>query len=197
MFKPKFIILSLFSAPFVFAGNKLKESPGQMLSALLFITLALILISIGLIAIQVIYSVLKPQVVREGSNYSREKPLKLFLLGVALAVLFLVITFILEKLPAGDIKGIIAIIVLIFYAFVILRGLTMLTHNIGDKILSSINSKYAGSSFMSVLAGASITSLISFVPFVGWFIIALILLTSLGLGFIGLKLSHQEKSYQS
>ena len=192
MFKSKLIFLSLFLGPLLFAGNKIKESPGHVLAALLFFTIAGICISIGLIAIQLLYSVLRPQIVREGSDYSRQKPLKLFFLGLALSVLFMVIIFILDKLPGEPIKALGALVAIIFYAFIILRGLTMITHNIGDKILSSMNSKYAGSSFVSVLAGAIIFCLVGFVPFVGWFIHGLILMVAMGVGFICLKQSTKQ-----
>lgn len=177
-------IVSVFSlflllTPQLSAGNFNQLSTPHQLAGVLMGCIIVFLVMLGILAIQLLYSVLRPEVLRRGSESTRKRPVISFIIGILATVVVIGALMLLGLLPES-IHGLPILGILLIYVFFGIRGLTIITYEIGDRILSSLNSKFVGSSFMSVLSGAILMEATLLVPFIGWLIFLIMFFTGLG-----------------
>ena len=171
------IILSLLALPLLVGFSKVGGF--YQTGTIVFLVLISFALVVALAACCGVYSVLRPQTVISGSEQLNQSAGRSFMMGVltyAVLILFLVI---IEQM--GNKKGILVLPVLTVYALMLLNGFTALTHSVGEKILSNINSPKLGSSLFAVLFGSVSLLVVALIPIVGWILLAIMSTFALGI----------------
>ena len=159
--------------------------PGDRLSLVLLVVVIGFVIALGLLAIQLLYSVLRAPALRQGSDLLRRRPAYALGLGV-LVLLVLGGAVALAQLVPEPGRGLLVLALILVALYLAIPGVTMVNHAIGEQVHANLNSRYVGSSFMAVLTGGVLTLLIGCVPLLGQLIQFVILLIGLGAATVGL-----------
>jgi len=138
--------------------------PGDKLATAVLVLLVLVCVSIGLLALMALYSLLRPRTVRHGADLLRVNPGRALGTGALAA---LVVVGFLALSGAVPQAGPVVVAFVVWALYLLLSGLCMVTHEIGDRLQSSLQSRGAGSVVAAVLWGGLILGLVGFVPFVG------------------------------
>ncbi len=167
MHKRQIPTIALFLlSPALLANDELAELPvDQRLTAILLVAVLGIAFCFGVVALALVYCLLRPPAVRHNDLMLREHPVRsLFAgaIGIAIMVLFWALT---EAVP---VIGLISLAVTLAVLYLSVAGLAGFCHCLGDKLLSNINSRFGGSSFAAVLGSGILLSLLILLPVVGW-----------------------------
>ena len=159
--------------------------PGDRLSLVLLVVVIGFVVAFGVLAIQLLYSVLRAPALRQGSDLLRRRPAYALGVGV-LAFLVLGGALALTQFVPEPGKGLLGLALILIGLGLAFPGVTMVSHAIGEQVHANLNTRYIGSSFMAVLTGGALTLLVGCVPLLGQLIQFVILLTGLGAATVGL-----------
>jgi hypothetical protein len=157
------------------------KDPKMLLVMLAFCGVVL-LVAVGYLSLCLVFSVIKPDLLRRSGEFLKGAVLKNLLTGLLVSVGYIfLLGLIAQLIPRGALRILLAapiVSVLFVHGLV---GFTMIAQALGDKIHSNINSRYIGSTFMAVLAGGSVLILTGLIPFVGPVCFLVVNLTGMGL----------------
>jgi hypothetical protein len=156
-------------------------SSGQQLAGALLFLLLVVCMQSGLLAAALIYAVLDPQRVQDGSRLQRQAPWQSFRTGVLALIVLLLFAFFFSHLHPPKVLALLVWVPLVFgLAYLLLIGFTMTAHGIGERIQSNLNSRAVGSTFMAVLFGGAVLLGVTFLPLFGLVLLVVAGLVSLG-----------------
>lgn len=148
----------------------------QQVSTILLVALGLLLLHVGILALLLLVSVLRPDALRRGSGRLRAHPVTSFFAGILVLVLFILCA----KLLEAPLLNLLALPVVLGLILLMVSGIATVAFDCGDRILSNTAARSQGSSFMAVLAGGTLLILIGLVPFAGQTVQAVAALTGIG-----------------
>jgi len=158
---------------------------GRFIIGMLMLYPLVIGIQVGILALSLLYAVLKPESLRRGATILQENFIKSFFIGLLLGVAYMLFLGIARRLiPNHGIRALLTVPVLCVWFIHNLMGFTMLANSLGEKIQANTGSKFAGSTFMAVLFGGTILLLTGLVPVFGLIILGLTGTLSLGMVFL-------------
>ncbi|MCK5803116.1 MAG: hypothetical protein KAI66_09800 [Lentisphaeria bacterium] len=164
--------LQTWAAP----GEQVAKKGGLSSVLLLFLCA-----SAGLLAIQVLLTVLRPVAIRKGCDRLRVAPTRSLLFGSAVALALLGLVAVLSKMSEA-LGGGVAIVVVAVFVYVLLLGLTALSQLLGEAVLASMQSARQDCGVHAVVTGGGLLLLCGLVPIVGQVVHAAALLAALGVG---------------
>ena len=145
-------------------AGKGREDP--TLEHVAMVALVLICSSVGLVALMILYTVLRPQRVMQGGELFRQRPVRCFCAGIIASLIFLVIAGLANVLP-GPLRPLVWLALVLVYANWCVSGLCMLAYDLGERLQSNLNVRSLGSSGMGVLYGGGAIVLVGFLPALG------------------------------
>ena len=162
------------------AAGGASRLPLPKLAGLTLSLLAVVVcVGAGLLALAVLYAILKPGVVRAGSEHLRGQVFRSFVTGV-LSLVFLVLVganmHILAK-PFSDWLGLALILLL---AYLTLTGFAFAAHCVGENLLANLENAGAGSDVRKILLGGGLLVSINLLPIVGQLVTLAVLVCGLG-----------------
>jgi hypothetical protein len=152
---------------------------GAHLAGLLTVVVLIAAVGVGIIAVLVLHALRRPEVVRRGAEDLRRHPVWSFVIGLLVVLICLGFVALLQVLPE-PFQGVFGLLMLLISGYLLFSGLAMQAHLLGDRILSSLNSRQLGSVFASVTAGGGLLVLLSYAAFVGQLLQVLVLIQGLG-----------------
>ncbi len=158
--------VALTSWPLLAAEPVKEQPPLQQLSGLLVVLVLALSIKIGVLAVCLVYSVLEPRKVQDGSKIQGQSPFRAFRVGIFVFLVMLLLAAIGSNLP-GPLAGMLLLLPLVVFFYLLLSGFTMVAHCVGERIQSNINSPRLGSTFSATFTGGVPLLLIGLVPLVG------------------------------
>ncbi len=123
-------------------------------------------IGLGVLALLLMYSVVRPQALRDGSMILAQHPVRSLLAGLLTALVLVLAVMLVQNLPEA-LRGLFALLVILVTVYVCVSGVAVAAHELGDRVLSNINSASVGVTFLAVLWGGLLLLLAGFVPFLG------------------------------
>jgi hypothetical protein len=166
-----------------------RPSQVQQLAGLSMVVIIVLVCIIGSLFLYTLYTVLKPKKVLLGSEFVKAHSLRSFLSGILTVIVSLGVFMICDKLGEG-IGHLLALLYLAILIYWAVSGLASVSHQLGERLLTNLNSDHLGSSVKCVLAGGMLFLGLAFLPFLGQFIQGIILTMALGLSvnmLLGLK----------
>lgn len=151
------------------------------------------LAGVGLLALLSLYGVAKARAVRCNGDRLRKHTMRAFLVGVMTALAAVLLAMIVGLLP-DPLNGLCGLVLVLSVAYMVVGGLSVVAHELGDSVLSNLNSRHAGSSFASVLTGGALLGLCGFAIGVGQVLQLLALVLGLGVFSGGLVAGRRTKA---
>ncbi len=153
----------------VFLSTAFRSKNSAWLVAFLALCILVMLAAVGCLALSLIISVTKPEIIRKSTAFARGFTFRNLLAGCLVWIAYaLFVVTVKRLLPSPGWQS--ALLTLPVSAAIFscaFLGFSMLAHNLGDKVHANINNPYLGSTFMSVLAGGSLLIMVGFIPFAG------------------------------
>jgi hypothetical protein len=166
------------------AAGEFQNLPwGEKLATVGILLTISVCVAVGMLALLLVYGLLRPAVIRGGSDRLRAHPKRSLLVGILGLVLLIAVIALLQAFPE-PIKGLGGLVLLAAALYLMVSGAAIIAYDLGDRLLANVGARCSGSSFMAVLWGGLLLLLLGFVPVLG----ALIQFVALVLGF-GLALS--------
>lgn len=157
----------------------------------------ILLVAIGYLSLCLVFSVLKPELLRRSEKYLTASFFKNFLTGLLVSIIYLLfLGTAFQVMPSQAIRAPFTVPVLGLFFLHGLIGFTMVAQGLGDKIHSNINSRYIGSTFMAVFAGGTVLILSGLIPFIGPICFLLVNLMGIGLATRTVMGIRREKKQQ-
>jgi len=173
-----------------------KAPVGEQLAQLQCVAFAVagvVLVGVGLLALLSIYGVARAQQVRRNGDRLRKHTLRGFLVGVLTASAAILLAMIAGILPE-PLNGLCGLALVVTVAYMSIGGLCTVAHELGDGVLSNVNSRYVGSSFASILAGGALLGVCGFAVGVGQVLQLLALILGLGVFTSGLAAGRRAQA---
>jgi small-conductance mechanosensitive channel len=161
------------------AAVKLRQPPVQQLAGIATAIVVLACIAAGLLAIAVLYAVLKPRAVRAGSDLLRGRVLRSFGLGLLTLLVLGLLAANLRFFPK-PVSDWFALAGAVFLAYVVLTGFTVAAHCIGENILANTGAAGTDSDIRKILLGGGLVVLTNLLPIAGQLVTVIILICGLG-----------------
>lgn len=120
-----------------------------------FAILGFAAVGLGMLALLGVCSVFKVQALRSDGERLRRHPVQGFLVGIVTALAAILTAIVIGVLPE-PLNGLCGLAMVLSIAYMCVNGLCVVSHELGDRILGNLNSRYAGSSFASVLTGGTL-----------------------------------------
>jgi hypothetical protein len=154
------------------------DSAGQKLAGGVLGLGAILCLSIGLLAVVFLFSLMRTPTVRRGSIRMSAAPGRCLLIGLLVLVVGLGGFAVLKPLgPAGALPGLLLALALVWC---MVSGLSMVAHQIGERIQTAWLSRSLGSDPMAVLYGMILLLAVGFLPVIGQLVQLVALLVGLG-----------------
>ncbi len=176
MHKRTLVSLALLGSSTVWAGPIPPTAQLARVSVLLLLVLGC---GVGLVGLFTLYALWRPESIRDGSSILRARPVRCFLEGVLAWAVVICLVSLLDQLPEPA-KALPMVAVLLTWIYFGIAGLAMIACDVGDRFLSSTQSRFAGSAAAAALVGGGLMVAIGLFPVIGQ-LVQLVLLT-LGLG---------------
>jgi hypothetical protein len=163
------------------ATNNLHHSPLPRVAGFAVALMVVVAcIGTGLLAVALLYAVLRPQTVRSGSERLRSQVFRSFIVGILSILLLLLIGANLQFLPKPltDWLGLAGILLL---AYLVVTGFVPAAHCVGENVLANLGLAGTGSDIRKILAGGGLIAAANLLPVVGQLISLLVLVCGLGL----------------
>jgi hypothetical protein len=174
-------VAAIFMMPLLLQAARTRASNQDVIniSFLLMIFALSVFIKLGVLAFVLVYSVLRPQTILNGSRRLAKGFIKPFIIGVLFAIAYALLGKICSTLPV-TIKHLVALALLVVFSLHFLIGGTVVCHLLGERIQANTNSRSRGSTFIAVLYGGIAILLLDMVPVMGQITSILIILLALG-----------------
>jgi len=191
------IIPSLSFAVFFFVQNPLiaddkfnQLPPPQKMAVLACILAAIVCVKVGVIALMLLTSVLRPQKLRRDGDTIREHPVRSFLAGLLCLAIFVLAVAVTEHLPdvLATLLGVTVVLVCVYLG---VCGMCGVAHDIGERVQSNLNVQGVGSTFMTVLWGTILILLVGFVPILGQLV--QVVAVTIGVGAVATAMSLRKR----
>lgn len=192
----RILTFAILLAPFILGAAPREFDPSQkfrMMIGMLFFVLVTFCMKIGLLAFGLLFSVLRPQLVIRGSELAGRNILKSFLAGLMCAIFYMLLLAISKMIPRHFGLIIVMPVMLLLFLHLVV-GFSMICNYIGEKVHANTGSRFAGSTFMAVLAGGVLAISLTLIPVFGEAAFLAILSISLG---AALMLLFARKSPES
>ena len=164
----------------IWAADTFKQMPPvQQLSLVLLILLAAVCIKVGLLALLLLVSVLRPGLLRNGGEIVRLRPVRCLVAGALGLLVFLAFTALLQHAPAR-MRALLGIAELLVFLALLITGLCVTVYELGDRLQSNLNARGIGSTSMAVLYGGGLFVLLGFLPGLGQLVEFTVAVLSLG-----------------
>lgn len=163
------------------AGLPAQKSGGANFYNLLALVLVVFLVKVGLVALQILYGVIRPDAIRNGRDRLNASPRKTAGAGV-LALLVAGLFIVLIQAVPDPIKRLLDIVLVLWLAWVCVKGLAVVSCEVGERVQAAVGGLGIGSDVLAVACGAVLLALCDLVPGVGWILDLCILFLALGIG---------------
>jgi len=182
------------TGPSLLAAGLNTQPASQQLAGAVLALLIVVCTLLGLLAVCLIYSVLAPRRVELGSRLQRQDPRQSFSVGALVFVIYLLFAIISRELqPPKSLAVLVWLPLLCVFLYLLLTGLAMTAHSIGERIQSNLNSRSLGSTFLAVFYGGSVLLCLNFLPLLGQALIFVAGLISLGTAVRVLSVERSER----
>jgi len=168
------------------AADEAPVPPGEQLAqcqCVAFAVLGAVFVCIGVLALLSVYGVVRAREVRINGERLRKHTRHAFLVGVLTAFAAVVLAMFAGALPE-PLSGLLGVALILSVVYMGVGGLCVVAHELGDSVLSNLNSRHAGSSFASVLTGGALLGLCGLALGVGQILQLLAWILGLGV-FVG------------
>jgi hypothetical protein len=145
--------------------------------------LGAVLVCIGVLALLSVYGVVRAREVRRNGERLRAHTRRAFLVGVLTSFVAVLLAMLAGVLPE-PLSGLCGLALILSVVYMGVGGLCVVAHELGDSVLSNVNSRHAGSSFASVLTGGALLGLCGLALGVGQVLQLLACILGLGV-FVG------------
>jgi hypothetical protein len=140
--------------------------PAAQIARTLLIVVLAVGVNLGLWALLVALAAWRPARLRGGAERLRTRPFRSFVTGLLLLVAAVLVMVVCHRLP-GPAKALLALTLLALLGWFGLHGLAMVAHDLGERVLASVQSARQGSSVAAVAAGGGLLVLVACLPLLG------------------------------
>jgi len=178
----------------VAAGTPFDQlAPNQQLCSVATLLLAVGVVELGLLAVLLLFSVLRPATVRRGGEVLRAHPLAGLLVGLLGLLVFFGWAALMEGFPE-PIKGVLIIAVLFVYACLAIGGLGIVACDLGERLQTNLGLRGLGSTAAATLYGGGLIMLLALAPIVGQLLQLTILTLGLGAAMMTVYSGRRKRS---
>jgi len=160
---------------------------------LLGLVLVLFLLKVGLIAMQILFGVMRPDAIRDGRDRLNASPGRTAGGGVLTLLASGLFIILIQVLP-DPIKGLLAVALVLWLAWLFVKGMTVVSCEVGERLQAAAGGLGIGSDVAAITCGAVLLALADLVPGIGWVLDLCLLFLAVGVGVTGVRRREAGKA---